>query len=91
VGIGFGGFEVLRDNLATIKIPRVRTFFTTGKFLPGKVMLWDFAANKFGIGYGISRMLFPAIAIALAGILLLLIGFGIYFFCAVKHQSRYRL
>ncbi|HEX7568291.1 MAG TPA: glycosyltransferase family 39 protein, partial [Anaerolineaceae bacterium] len=55
VGIGFGGFEVLGDDLATIKIPRVRTFFTTGKFLPSNVMLWDFAANKFGIGYGTSR------------------------------------
>jgi len=80
VGIGFGDFEVLGDGLVTIRVPRMRTFFTTWKFLPGNVMLWDFVANKFGIGYETSRMLFPTIAIALAGLLLILFGFGIWLF-----------
>ena len=84
VGIGFGGFEVLGDDLATIQLPRVRDFFTTWKFLPGKVMLWQIVSNKFGIEYGTSRLLFPTIAIALAGLILILLSFGTWLFLRRK-------
>jgi hypothetical protein len=79
VGIGYGGFEVMGDGLATIHLPRVRDFFTTWKFLPGNVMLWQIVANKFGIEYDTSRLLFPTIALALAGLLLILLGFIVWF------------
>jgi len=78
VGIGFGGFEVLGDGLAAIQLPRVRDFFTTWKFLPGHVMLWQIFANKFGFEYGALRLLFPTIAIALAGLLLILFSLGLW-------------
>jgi len=87
VGIGYGGFEVLGEDLATIQLPRVRDFFTTWKFLPGNAMLWQIAANKFGIEYGTSRLLFPTIVIALTGLFLILISFGIWHFLHRKGSS----
>jgi hypothetical protein len=85
-GIGFGGFEVLGDGLATMQLPRVRDFFETWKFLPGNVMLWQIFANKFGIEYGTSRLLFPTIALALAGLLLILCSFGLWLFLRHKRS-----
>ncbi len=67
-----------------LKIPRVLTFLTTGKILPGNVPLWDFALNKFGIGYETSRMLIPAIAIGIMGLIVLLVSLGIWSFLRRK-------
>jgi hypothetical protein len=83
-GIGYGGFEVLGDGLAKLQFPRVRDFFTTLEFLPGNVMLWQIVANKFGIEYGTSRLIFPAIAMTLAGLLLILFSFGLWIFLRQK-------
>ena len=84
LGIGLGGNEVLGDGMANLKIPRVLTFLTTGKILPGNVPLWDFASNKFGIGYETSRMLIPAIAIGIIGLIVLLVSLGIWSFLRRK-------
>jgi hypothetical protein len=78
VGIGYGGFEVLGNALATIQIPRVRDFFTTWKFLPGNVKLWQIFANKFGMEYGTLRFLLPTIAIGSCGLLLILLSLGLW-------------
>ncbi len=83
-GIGLGGYEVLGSGLVNLKIPRVRTFITSGKILPGNVPLWDFALNKFGIEYETSRLLIPTIALALCGLILLLVSFGLWAFLRRK-------
>jgi hypothetical protein len=88
-GIGFGGYEVLGEGLANLKIPRILTFISTGKLLPGYVPLWDFANFRFGIGYETSRMLFPAIVIGSAGLMLLVISLGIWVFLRRKIKIRF--
>jgi hypothetical protein len=65
---------------ADLYIPRVKSFFTTGKILPGYVPLWEFFSDKFGIPPELSRWLIPLLTGFLGGLLVLLIGYGLWSF-----------
>jgi hypothetical protein len=77
--VGYGSFLNTGDFLAHLRIPRVRSFFATGKILPG-VPIWDTLANKYGIPYDTSRWMMPLLAGLLCGVLVLVIGFAIWLF-----------
>ncbi|MEW6092455.1 MAG: glycosyltransferase family 39 protein [Chloroflexota bacterium] len=83
-GIGFGGFGVLGDDLATLQVPRVKDFFTTWKFLPGKAMLWQLLYNKFGIKYETSRLLIPTVILAFSGLFLILLSLELWMYLRRK-------
>jgi len=83
-GIGYGGMESTGALLLSFRVPRIRNFFTTWKFLPGDATLWNYLANKFGLTYETSRWLIPTLAGLLSGFLILLIGFAIWFFLKRK-------
>jgi len=76
-GIGFGGFDVIGNQLINIDIPRIKTFFTTGHFLPGQVPLWDYLATTFGIPHNTSRLIVPEAAGLLTGLVILALGWVI--------------
>jgi hypothetical protein len=82
--IGYGSFLNTNDYLLHIRVPRLRSFFTTGKILPG-IPIWDFLANKYGIALNTSRWAIPLLAGLLGGSLVLLIGFAIWSF--LKHKK----
>jgi len=82
--IGYGDFLSISDVLLNIHIPRLRSFFTTGKIMPGIVPLWDLLANKYGIPYDKSRWMVPLLAGFLSGLLVLLIGFAVRAFLKRK-------
>lgn len=90
-GIGFGGFSVFGDALINLKIPRIKTFFTTGQVLPGQVPLWDYLANTYGIPHNTSRIQVPALAGFLAGLIFLVVGWGIWAFLRRKRSVVYSL
>ncbi len=56
--VGYGSFLNTSDFLLYLRIPRIRSLFATGQILPGKVPLWDFLANKFGIPFDLSRWMY---------------------------------
>jgi hypothetical protein len=87
-GVGYGGFLNTGDFLSHIRIPRIRSFFTTGKILPG-VPIWDYLANKYGIAYNTSHWLIPLLCGLICGLLFLLIGFTIW--SIVKHKRMSQL
>jgi hypothetical protein len=90
-GIGFGGFSVFGDALINLKIPRIKTFFTTGQLLPGQVPLWDYLANTYGIPHNSSRIRVPALAGFLAGLIFLVVGWGIWAWLRRKRKVVYSL
>ena len=81
--VGYGGFIITSDFLLHLPIPRIRSFFTTGKNLPG-VPIWDFLSTKYGIDYNTSHWMIPLLSGLLMGCLVLLIGFAIWRF--LKHK-----
>jgi hypothetical protein len=83
-GIGYGSFLDTNDYLLHIRIPRLRSFFMTGKILPG-IPIWDFLASKYGIALNTSRWAIPLLAGLVCGSLVLLIGFAIWSF--LKHRK----
>jgi hypothetical protein len=82
--VGYGSFLNINDFLLHIRIPRVWSFFTTGKALPG-IPIWDILANKYGIALDTSRWMMPLLAGLLGGSLVLLISFAIWSF--LKHKQ----
>jgi hypothetical protein len=78
IGIGYGGFGRASDFLLSLRIPRIRSFLTTGKILPGYVPLWDYLASKFGITYHTAHWMIDSLAGLLSGLLILLISFAIW-------------
>ncbi len=78
-GVGYGSFLSVGDFLLHIRIPRIWSFFRTGKTLPG-VPIWDFLANKYGIAFNTSHRMIPLFAGLLSGLLVLLIGAAIWSF-----------
>ena len=77
-GIGFGGYGVFGEQLIDIKIPRIKSLFATGHLLAGQVPLWDYLANTFGIPHNTSRVRVPEVAGLIAGLMILVIGWGIW-------------
>jgi hypothetical protein len=77
-GIGFGGFSVFGDQLINLKILRIKSFFTTGQLLPGQIPLWDYLANTFGIPHNTSRLIVPEVAGLIAGLMVLMVGWGVW-------------
>jgi hypothetical protein len=77
-GVGYGSFLITSGILQHIRIPRISSFLSTGKLIPSNVALWDFLAIKYGIAYNTSRWVLPLLAGLLSGLLILLIGFGIW-------------
>jgi hypothetical protein len=82
-GVGYGSFLSVGDFLLHIRIPRIWSFFRTGKILPG-VPIWDFLANNYGIALNTSHRMIPLLAGLLGGLLVLLIGFAIWSFFKQK-------
>ena len=66
-------------NRSDLYVPRIRSFLTTGKILPGYVPLWEYFGDKFGIPYDISHWLIPSLAGLLMGLFILLTCFVIWF------------
>lgn len=86
--IGYGSFLITSGFLLYLRIPRIWSFFTTGKMLPGNVSLWDFLSNRYGIAYNTSRWLIPSLTGLLCGLLILLVGLGIWSF--LKHKRLFQ-
>jgi hypothetical protein len=76
---GYGGFIVTSDFLMHLPIPRIRSFFTTGKILPG-VPIWDFLNTSFGVSYNTSHWMIPLLSGLLCGCLVLLMSFAAWSF-----------
>jgi hypothetical protein len=70
--------EDLGAWLLNIRVPRLKDFFTTWRFLPGDVELWRVIANKFGLEYAASHWLVPTIAGFIVGLVLLAISIVIW-------------
>jgi hypothetical protein len=83
-GVGYGSFLNTSEFLLYLRIPRIRSIFTTGQVLPGYVPIWDFLNHQFGIPFDTSRWLIPTITGFLCGLLVLLIGLGIRIFMKRK-------
>ena len=83
-GVGYGGFIVTSSFLLYIRVPRIWSFLTSGKILTGNVALWDFLYTKYGITHTTSHWLIPLLAGLLCGLLILLVGFGIWLFLRNK-------
>jgi len=77
-GIGYGGFGVFGDELISLKVPRIKSFFATGHLLPGQVPLWDYLDHTFGVPYNISRLVVPGLVGLIAGLMVLVIGLGVW-------------
>lgn len=77
-GIGFGGYGVFGEQLIDIKIPRLKSLFTTGHLLTGQVPLWDYLSYTFGIPHNTSRVRVPEAAGLIAGLMILVIGWVIW-------------
>ena len=77
--VGYGGFIVTSDFLMHLPIPRIRSFFTTGKILPG-VPIWDFLNTSFGVSYNTSHWMIPLLSGLLCGCLVLLMSFAAWSF-----------
>jgi hypothetical protein len=82
--VGYGSFLRTGDFLTHLHLPRIRSFFMSGKILPG-VPIWDFLANKYGIPYNTSRWMIPMLFGLLCGLLVLLISSLIWSF--LKHRK----
>lgn len=91
IGIGFGGFSVFGDQLINTNIPRIKTLFTTGHYLPGKVPLWDYLAGTFGIPHNTSRLVVPEAVGLVVGLMILALGWGIWAFLRRKRISVYSM
>ena len=87
-GIGYGGFEVFGDTLINLKIPRIKTFLTTGQILPG-VPLWDFLSTKYGIPLNSARFHIPEVAGLIVGLIFLIAGIGIWKLLSQKKSAFY--
>ncbi len=74
-GVGYGSFLNTGDFILHIRVPRIWSFITSGKILPG-VPIWDTLANRYGISYNISLRMIPLLAGLLCGSLVLVIGFA---------------
>ncbi len=85
IGIGFGSFDVIGDRLININIPRIKTFFTTGHVIPGQIPLWDYLSATFGIQHNVSRMRVPAAAGLFAGLVILVLGWGVW--ALLRHKQ----
>ncbi len=83
-GVGYGSFLNIGDFLLHLRVPRIWSFLTSGKILPG-VPIWDTLANRYGIAYNTSLRMIPLLAGLLCGILVLLIGLAIRMI--VKHKK----
>jgi hypothetical protein len=81
-GVGYGSFLNTGDFLLHIRVPRIWSFITSGKILPG-VPIWDTLANRYGISYNTSLRMIPLLAGLLCGSLVLMIGFATRMF--LKH------
>jgi hypothetical protein len=71
--VGYGSFLSIGGPLAHIRIPRIKSFLTLGKTLPG-IPVWDFLSNRYGISYLASQKIFSTLFGLLAGGLLVLVG-----------------
>jgi hypothetical protein len=90
-GIGLGGYSVFGDQLINLKIPRIRSFFTTGQLLPAQVPLWDYLSTTYGIPHNISRIRVPEVAGLVAGLIILVIGWGVWVLLRRKRIALYSL
>jgi len=77
-GVGYATNEDLGTRLINIRIPRIKDFFTTLRFLPGKVELWRVLANKFNLEYSTSHWLVPTLVGLVVGLVLLAISMIIW-------------
>jgi len=72
-GLGYAAFEDIGNQLLYIQIPRL--LVDPGGTIAGWVTLSSVVVNKFQVEYADLRRVFPAIAGALVGILILVIAF----------------
>jgi len=86
--VGYGGFLITSTVLLYLRIPRIWSFLSSGKILSGNVALWDFLNTRFGITHTTSHWLIPLLAGLLCGLLILLIGFGIWSF--LRHKRLFQ-
>ena len=88
-GVGYGGFLTTSTFLLYLRIPRIWSFLSSGKILPGNVALWDLLSTKYGITHTTSHWLIPLLSGLLFGLLILLVGFGIWAFLKHSRLSRF--
>lgn len=71
--VGYGGFLTTGDALIRLHIPRIKSFFQNGIFLPG-FELWDIMASRYGIPYETSRVIVPTVLGLVIGIMTIIIA-----------------
>ena len=71
IGVGYGAFQDIGETLARWRIPRLKTFFSSGEAAPG-IPLWDFLDSRFQISFELSKRLLPTLTGFLVGVLILL-------------------
>lgn len=86
-GLGFSAFDPLGDRWLDWRVPRLRTLLAAGRWLPGKVPLWEFLQNKVGLGYFHARRLLPGAAGFGLGAFVLAISAGIRRLAARKGRA----
>lgn len=73
-GIGFGAHQELDNSLMSMTVPRIKDM----QIQPGTTELWRLLANKFSLSFDQLSWIIPAAFGLLAGILVLLIFWGLY-------------
>jgi hypothetical protein len=86
--VGYGSFLNTGDFLLHMRVPRIWSFLTSGKILPG-VPIWDTLANRYGIAYNTSLRVIPLLAGLLCGGLVLLIAFAIRMILKNKMRTQF--
>lgn len=71
IGIGYANQDTYGQSLASISVPKISNF----GFQPGTTELWRVLVNKFNLTFRDVRILLPALAGLLAGILILGISY----------------
>jgi hypothetical protein len=88
-GIGYGGFDVFGNTLANLGIPRLKTFISTGHISNVKIPLWDFLSTKYGLSILDVKLLVSGVVGLLAGAIILLAGFGLWYWFKRKRLEIY--
>jgi hypothetical protein len=86
-GVGYASFETFGYDLIEIQLPRILSFFRTGHIPSGGPKVWALLGNMLGMDYYTSRWVVPMLVGLLAGIVILLVAFGLWQYLRTRTQA----